>query len=65
MEKGDVRGVTEASRSNLTKRVDDWMKENAEPIHFEPTLTPSEREFIHHLAVKLNVKSKRVDSNVS
>ncbi|GMH61298.1 hypothetical protein TL16_g03225 [Triparma laevis f. inornata] len=58
VEKGIVRGVTEACRLNLTKRIDDWMKENSEPLHFEPTLTPAEREFIHHLAAKLNLKSK-------
>ena len=59
VEEGVVHGVAEARRGILSKRVDDWMAAGVQdPLHFEPTLTTAEREFVHSLAAKNNLESK-------
>ena len=62
VEEGVVGGVSAARRAELAARVDAWvkaeMKTGAGKLHFEPTLTTAEREFVHQVAAQNGLSSK-------
>ena len=57
---GTVGGVSAARRAELSARVDAWIPDKAQSsgLHFEPTLTTAEREFVHQLAATHGLSSK-------
>ena len=62
VEEGVVGGVSAPRRAELAARVDAWMraemKTGAGKLHFEPTLTTAEREFVHQVAAQNGLSSK-------
>jgi 5'-nucleotidase len=62
VEEGVVGGVSAPRRAELAARVDAWMKAErqagAGKLHFEPTLTTAEREFVHQVAAQNGLSSK-------
>ena len=57
---GTVGGVSAARRAELSARVDAWIPDKAQSsgLHFEPTLTTAEREFVHQLAAAPHVEPR-------
>jgi predicted RNA-binding protein Jag len=55
---GVVRGVTDVCRGALQKRVEEWKEGTDAELHFEPSLTTAEREYVHSLAKERGLKSK-------
>tara|TARA_B110000208_G_C11757028_1_gene425534 strand:+ start:153 stop:1298 length:1146 start_codon:yes stop_codon:yes gene_type:complete len=47
--KGVVGGVSAARRTELTAHFESWSPDVERPLHFAPTLTTAEREFVHHI----------------
>lgn len=60
VEAGQVGGVSAAMRAELTARLELWRNEQQQEqaLHFDPTLTTAEREFIHQLAGQHGMSSK-------
>jgi hypothetical protein len=59
VEAGVVGGVGAARREEIAARVEEWAKtKEGGKLHFEPTLTTAEREYVHKVAAKHGLHSK-------
>ena len=62
--KGVIGGVSAARRTELTAQFESWCPDVERPLHFAPTLTTAEREFVHHIVAAqrgLSSKSEGVE----
>jgi predicted RNA-binding protein Jag len=61
IEAGMVCGVSAARRAELAARVEAFEKDvgqASQGLHFEPSLTTAEREFVHQVAAQHGLRSK-------
>ena len=60
IEVGMVGGVSAARRTELAARVEEFKIDGQSPqgLHFEPSLTTAEREFVHQVAAQHGLSSK-------
>ena len=58
IEVGMLNGVTAPRRLELSARVRAFKSSNSQSLHFEPSLTTAEREFVHQVAAQNGLSSK-------
>ena len=60
IEVGMVGGVSAARRAELATRVEEFESDgqSSQELHFEPSLTTAEREFVHQVAAQHGLSSK-------